>query len=44
MARFNKIKFYFSNEKAKKELGLTFRPFKESIKRAIRWYRENGYL
>lgn len=44
MARFNKIKFYFSNKKAKRELGLTFRPFKESIKKAIRWYKDNKYL
>jgi len=44
MARFNKIKFYFSNEKAEKELGLKFKSFKESIKRAIRWYKDNGYL
>ena len=44
MARFNKINFYFSNEKAKKELGLRFRPFRESIKEAIKWYKDNGYL
>jgi len=44
MARFNKIKFYFSNEKAKRELGVTFRPFRESIKRSIKWYKENGYI
>ena len=43
-ARFNKIYLYFSSEKAKRELGIRFRQFKESIKRAIDWYKENGYL
>ena len=44
MARFNKIYFYFSAEKAKKESGIRFRPFEESIERAVKWYKENGYL
>ncbi len=44
MARFNKIYFYFSAKKVKKELGMKFRPFKESIKKAIDWYKDNGYL
>lgn len=44
MVRFNKLYFYFSNEKAKKELGMEFRLFKESIKKAVDWYKENGYL
>ena len=44
MVRFNKLKFYFSNEKAKRELGLRFRPFSESIKDAVRWYKEHGFL
>lgn len=44
MARFNKIEFYFSNEKAERELGLKFRPFKDSIKRAIKWYKGHGFL
>lgn len=44
MARFNKIEFYFSNEKVKKELGLKFRFFKDSIKRAVKWYKEHGFL
>jgi dihydroflavonol-4-reductase len=43
-ARLNKISLYFSNEKAKKELGLGFRPFKESVKKTIDWYKENKYL
>lgn len=44
MVRFNQLKLYYSNEKAKKELGIEFRPFRESIKRAVKWYKENGYL
>ncbi|MBZ9578295.1 SDR family oxidoreductase [Patescibacteria group bacterium] len=44
MARFNKIYFYFSAKKARKKLGMKFRSFKESIKKAIDWYKENGYL
>lgn len=44
MARFNKIHFYFSAEKAKKELGIKFRPFKESIEKAVKWYKERGFL
>jgi dihydroflavonol-4-reductase len=43
-ARLNKIYLYFSNEKAKKELGMKFRPFKESAERMIRWYKENNYF
>ncbi|MEW5736538.1 MAG: SDR family oxidoreductase [Thermodesulfobacteriota bacterium] len=35
---------YFSNEKAKRELGLAFTPVRESIARSIQWFSENGYL
>ncbi|MFH1657636.1 MAG: NAD-dependent epimerase/dehydratase family protein [bacterium] len=44
MVRFNKIKFYFSNKKATQELGIKFKPFRESIRIAVKWYQENGYL
>lgn len=44
MVKFNKIKLYFSNKKAEKELGIKFEPFKESAQKAIKWYRDNGYL
>jgi len=43
-ARLNKIFLYYSNEKAKKELGMKFRPFKESAQRMVEWYKENKYL
>jgi dihydroflavonol-4-reductase len=43
-ARLNKIYLYFSNEKAKKELGMEFKPFKESVKKMVEWYKQNSYL
>jgi dihydroflavonol-4-reductase len=33
-----------SNAKAKRELGITFRPFEESIHDEVKWYQENGYV
>jgi dihydroflavonol-4-reductase len=33
-----------SNAKAKRELHATFRPFEESIRDEVNWYRENGYV
>jgi len=44
IARLSKNYFYFSSEKAQKELGIQFRPFKESIKKTVEWYKQNGYL
>jgi len=44
MARINRANLFYSNKKAKEELGLTFKPFKESIKDSVKWYKENGYL
>jgi dihydroflavonol-4-reductase len=35
---------FFSNEKAKRELGLPTRPLEESIRRAVTWFRETGQL
>ncbi len=32
---------FFDNSKARKELGLKFRPVEESLKEAIEWFREN---
>ena len=43
-ARLNKIFLYFSNEKAKRELDMEFRPFKGSVEKMIGWYKENKYL
>jgi dihydroflavonol-4-reductase len=35
---------YFSNEKAKRELGATFRPIDESIRDAVAWFRAHGMI
>jgi dihydroflavonol-4-reductase len=35
---------YYDNRKAVRELGLTTRPFHESIQDAFRWYNEHGIL
>ncbi|MDD4493185.1 MAG: NAD-dependent epimerase/dehydratase family protein [Eubacteriales bacterium] len=34
----------FSIEKAKRELGYTVRPFKETISDTLKWLREEGYI
>ncbi|MDP2943753.1 MAG: NAD-dependent epimerase/dehydratase family protein [Candidatus Omnitrophota bacterium] len=34
----------FDNSKAVKELGYTTIPFKETLTKAVNWYRENGYV
>jgi dihydroflavonol-4-reductase len=31
-------------QKAQRELGITFRPFTESIRDEVNWYKENGYI
>jgi dihydroflavonol-4-reductase len=33
---------FFSNRKAKRELGLPSRPLEESIRRAVEWFRAEG--
>lgn len=33
-----------SHEKAKRELGYTFRPLRESLTDAVAWYRQRGWL
>ncbi len=35
---------YFDNGKAVRELGLTVRPFAESVRDAYQWYVENGHF
>ena len=34
----------FSHEKSARELGASFRPFAETLKDTIAWYRENGWI
>lgn len=35
---------YFDNSKATRELGLKFRPVRESVERAVRWFAQNGMV
>lgn len=35
---------YYDNTKARTELGLTFTPIEDSIRRAVAWFRENGMM
>ncbi|OGQ49860.1 MAG: hypothetical protein A3I09_02815 [Deltaproteobacteria bacterium RIFCSPLOWO2_02_FULL_47_10] len=44
MAKFTCVNLFFSNEKARKELGMQFKPFRESIERAMEWFEQHGYL
>jgi dihydroflavonol-4-reductase len=36
-------KEYFSSTKARRELGYTFIPAREALRKAVEWYRTNGY-
>jgi len=42
--RMSRYRMFFSSEKAKRELGYTARPYKEGLKDALIWFRDNGYL
>jgi len=35
---------YFDNAKARRELGMEFRPVEESIQDSITWFRQHGYV
>jgi len=35
---------FISSEKAKKELGYTVRPFEETIRDTLNWFKQKGYL
>ena len=35
---------FFSNEKATRELGVTFSPIEPSLERSVAWFRKNGYV
>lgn len=41
MARYHP---YFSSEKAVRELGFPLAPVDEALRKAVRWFRENGYV
>jgi len=36
-------KLAVDSSKAKRELGVTFRPLSETLKNEVKWYRENGF-
>ena len=42
--RYGNQHLYYDNAKARRELGLTFTPVEDSIRRAYHWFVENGYL
>lgn len=44
MARAARARFYYSNAKACRELGMTFRPFAETAQRTVAWLRAEGLL
>src|SRR5689334_17055535 len=42
--RMSRYRMFFSSEKARRELGYAARPYKEGLKDALSWFRDNGYL
>ncbi len=42
--RMSRYHMFFSSEKARRELGYSARPYREGLKDALGWFRENGYL
>jgi dihydroflavonol-4-reductase len=42
--RMSRYHMFFSSEKAKRELGFTARPYREGLRDALGWFRDNGYL
>lgn len=42
--KYCKMSIKFDNSKAIRELGYTTTPIKETLTKAINWYRENGYI
>jgi dihydroflavonol-4-reductase len=42
--RMSRYRMFFSSQKAQRDLGYTARPYKEGLKDALSWFRENGYL
>jgi len=41
--RVSSRKEYFSSNKATRELGYTFIPARDALRKAVNWYRSNGY-
>jgi nucleoside-diphosphate-sugar epimerase len=35
---------FFDNSKSRNELGLVYSPVEESLREAVKWFKEHGYL
>jgi len=44
MVNFFTLDFWFDNSKSIRELDMQYTPFDQSIAKAVKWYKENGYL
>lgn len=42
--RVSSRKEYFSSAKAMRDLGYSFIPAREALRKAVEWYRQNGYI
>lgn len=42
--RMSRKKMFFDSSKAVRELGLPQRPVEEALEKAVRWFRDNGYV
>ncbi len=42
--RMSRKKMFFDSSKALRELGLPQRPVEEALEKAVRWFRDNGYV
>jgi len=42
--RMSRYHMFFSSEKARRELGFAARPYREGLRDALGWFRDNGYL
>jgi dihydroflavonol-4-reductase len=43
-ARAGGLRFFYSSDKARRELGLEDIPFRRAVEDAVAWYRKEGYL
>ena len=42
--RLSKYKWFCDSSKAKSELGYTQSPIEETVKKTVRWFKDNGYI
>jgi dihydroflavonol-4-reductase len=43
-ARMADLTYHYDTSKAVRELGLTFRDLRETVRDTVRWFRDNGYI